>query len=116
MSRDSSLQELLGRYVYADFCTSQVRRLNVPDGGGDTLLLDRPDANASSFGEDACGRLYLSELNSGAVSRLTDGTSACTSALPLPPVPPGADARKPGKRGPVGAVFSARVAGAQIRS
>jgi Glucose / Sorbosone dehydrogenase len=104
VSRDSSLEELLGRYVYSDFCTSQVRRLNVPAGGGDTLLVDRPDANASSFGEDACGRVYLAELYSGAVSRLTDGSSACTSALPLPPVPPGGAgvvAAPPDTRAPV---------------
>jgi hypothetical protein len=89
VSRDSSLQELLGRYLYSDNCTSEIRRLNVPNGGGDALVADRPDFNVSSFGEDACGRLYVTELLSGTVSRLTDGSSACTSALPLPPPPPG---------------------------
>ena len=89
VSRDSSLQELLGRYLYSDNCTSEIRRLNVPSGGGDTLLADRPDFNVASFGEDACGRLYVTEILTGTVSRLTDGSSACTSALPLPPAPPG---------------------------
>ena len=55
--------------TYSDNCTSEIRRLNVPTGGGDTLLADRPDFNVSSFGEDACGRLYVTEILSGTVSR-----------------------------------------------
>ncbi len=86
--RDSSLEELYGRYVYSDYCHSQVRRLNVPSGGGDALILDRPDLNVASFGEDACARVYVAELATGTVSRLTDGSSACNTARPLPP-PPG---------------------------
>ena len=86
--RDASLEELRGQYVYSDYCTGEVRRLQVPDGGGDALVLDLPDFNVASFGEDACARLYVAELNTGAVSRLTDGTSTCSSALALPPAPP----------------------------
>ena len=86
--RDPSLEELSGKYLYSDYCTSAIRRLDVPGGGGDALVLDRPDFNVASFGEDACGRVYVAELSTGLVSRFTDGTSSCTSALPLPPAPP----------------------------
>ena len=85
--RDSSLEELYGRYVYSDYCHSQIRRLNVPAGGGDALIADRPDLNVASFGEDACARLYVAELGTGIVSRLTDGSTACNTARPLPPPP-----------------------------
>ncbi len=86
--RDASLEELAGRYLYADYCTGEVRRLDLPGGTGDGLLLDRPDFNVASFGEDACGRVHVAELSTGAVSRLSDGTSSCTTALELPPAPP----------------------------
>jgi len=86
--RDSSLEELYGRYVYSDYCHSQIRRLNVPTGTGDALIVDRPDLNVVSFGEDACARLYVAEIDTGAVSRLTDGSTACNTARPLPPPPP----------------------------
>ena len=112
--RDNTLEELLGRYLYSDNCTSEIRRLNVPNGGGDTLLFDRPDFNVSSFGEDACGRLYVAEILSGTVSRLTDGTSACTSALPLPPAPQAAPAWSPRPRtgGPPSSAFGRAAASA----
>ncbi len=67
--RDSSLEELYGRYVYSDYCHSQIRRLNVPTGTGDALIADRPDLNVVSFGEDACARLYVAEIEHG--SRLS---------------------------------------------
>ena len=84
--RDASLEELAGRYVYADYCTGEVRRI-VPGQPGDAPVLNRPPFNVSSFGEDACGRVYVAELATGAVSRLTDGTSSCTTARALPPAP-----------------------------
>ena len=87
MVRDSSLEELAGSYVYSDYCSSEIRRLDVPGGGGDTLIEDRADFNVASFGEDACGRVHVAELGTGAVPRLTDSTSACSTALPLPPPP-----------------------------
>jgi len=105
--RDASLEELAGRYLYADYCTGEVRRLNVPGGGGDALVLNRPPFNVASFGEDACGRVYVAELGTGVVSRLTDGTSSCTAALALPPAPPSTlgfvEPPPPGPRYPVAA-------------
>jgi len=85
--RDASLEELAGNYLYADYCTGEVRRI-VPGRRGYAPVLNAPPFNVASFGEDACGRVYVAELGTGAVSRLTDGTSSCTAALGLPPAPP----------------------------
>jgi len=74
--RDQGLEELYGRYVYADTFAGQLRSLvpALPNAGG-----DRSEGLAvgmvSSFGEDACGRVYVVSL-SGPVYRLTDGSPA----------------------------------------
>jgi glucose/arabinose dehydrogenase len=73
--RDDGLEELYGRYVYADTYAGQLRSLvpGLPAAG------DRSEGRqvpvASSFGEDACGRVYTVSL-AGAVSRLGDGSPA----------------------------------------
>ena len=76
MVRDPALEELAGRYVYGDYCTGEVRRVNVPSGGGDAAVLQMPKLNLASFGEDALGRIYTTELVTGRVSRLTDDAVA----------------------------------------
>jgi glucose/arabinose dehydrogenase len=89
--RDASLEELDGRYVYGDFCKGDLRQLTLtsPDATGDGPV-GTPTVQYSllqSFGEDACGRIYSAEQG-GAVSRLVDGSTSCTTALGLPPAPP----------------------------
>jgi len=88
MVRDPGLPTLLGRYLYGDNCSPDVR----------SLAPANPTANAgtglsvqalSSFGEDSCGRLLAVSLN-GPVYRIVDGTpSPCASTAPpasgLPP-------------------------------
>ena len=64
VARDPSLGDLVGRYIYTDLCVGQIRSLvpGVPDASDDRsegLSVDQP----SSFGEDACGRLYVVSLN-----------------------------------------------------
>lgn len=86
--RDASLEELSGKYLFADYCRTEVRRLDLPGGAAGTVPVGRGVANVASFGEDACARVYTAELSSGVVSRLTDGTSACSTAVGLPPAPP----------------------------
>ena len=99
--RDPGLPSLLGRYVYADYCDGVIRSIVPSNGTGDAAVgLDVADFTLSSFGEDACGRIYVAQL-SGAVSRLVDGTaSPCTPATidnppgpfaPIPGVPTAAD-------------------------
>jgi hypothetical protein len=83
--RDPGLPTLLGRYLYADFCVGELRTVDLAAPAGDAALGLRA-SNISSFGEDACGRLFVLSLN-GPVYRLVDGTpSPCTSAAP-PPAP-----------------------------
>lgn len=85
--RDPGLPSLLGRYVYADYCDGVIRSVIPSTGAGDAAVgLDVADFTLSSFGEDACGRIYVAQL-SGAVSRVVDGTaSPCTPAsIVVPP-------------------------------
>jgi glucose/arabinose dehydrogenase len=69
--RDRSLKALYGRYVYGDYCQSQLRWARLgsrrASAGGTTGL--RVSA-LSSFGEDARGRVYAVSQN-GPVYRLT---------------------------------------------
>lgn len=64
--RDPRLSGLLGRYLYGDFCESELRsaRLRASGATGDEpigLFVDR----LSSFGEDARGRVYAASLGGG---------------------------------------------------
>jgi glucose/arabinose dehydrogenase len=89
--RDASLEELRGRYLYGDYCNPDLRqlRLGLPAASGDATVGDPPVqlSSVQSFGEDACGRIYAAE-GTGAVKRLVDGSSACTTPLGLPPAQP----------------------------
>jgi glucose/arabinose dehydrogenase len=71
--RDRSVKALYGRYVYGDYCNSQLRWAKLRAGratSGGRLGL-RVSA-LSSFGEDARGRVYAVSQN-GPVYRLTGG-------------------------------------------
>jgi glucose/arabinose dehydrogenase len=87
--RDPALPSLAGRYVYGDLCAGALRSviLQVP-----TAQDDRPTglsvANLYSFGEDACGRIYVVS-GSGPVYRLrTEGAADPPCVPPAPPSPP----------------------------
>jgi Glucose / Sorbosone dehydrogenase len=80
--RDPSLGDLVGRYLYADFCQGQLRSLLLPDVDGGTASGDRSEGvgvpNPVSFGEDSCSRLYVVS-NGGTVYRLEGvSPSPCT--------------------------------------
>ena len=86
--RDPGLAELAGRYVYADYCDGEIRSavLGLPAATGDRS--ERLDAgNPSSFGEDSCGRVYVTSLT-GEVSRLVDSTPTLCEASPPGPLEP----------------------------
>ncbi len=93
--RDTSLGDLYGRYLYADVCVGQVRSL-IP---GPTASGDRSEgltvSSPSSFGEDSCGRVYVTSLGNDVVSRFTAATPIDCSNVPPPPgtqpPPPGTD-------------------------
>jgi hypothetical protein len=81
--RDPGLPTLQGRYVYGDLCAPRLRSvlLSNPGSDGDAGLAV---ANVTSFGEDACGRLYVASLN-GPVSRIEDGAATPCAVHPPPP-------------------------------
>jgi hypothetical protein len=66
--RDASLGDLAGRYVYADFCVGQIRSIDLAAPGAGDRSEGLSVANPTSFGEDACGRVYVA-ANNGTVSR-----------------------------------------------
>ena len=80
--RDTGLPSLLGRYLYADFCQNMVRSLQLGlPAASDDRLEPLPVQRPSSFGEDACGRIYVASLE-GPVYRLVEGTpSDCEDPL-----------------------------------
>jgi hypothetical protein len=68
--RDTALDDLYGRYLYADFCAGELRSLDFGPPGVDRseeLTVEVP----TSFGEDASCRLYVTSWR-GPVYRLTD--------------------------------------------
>jgi glucose/arabinose dehydrogenase len=69
--RDRRLAKLRGRYVYADYCSGEIRSLRPRLRGarGDSRVDVRAQPGIVSFGEDARGRLYTVVMESGAVSR-----------------------------------------------
>lgn len=87
--RDPSLSGLYGRYLYSDFCAEEIRSLALPSAAGGRASDDRSEGlsvgKPSSFGEDACGRLYVAS-DEGTVYRL---------AGPAPLVCPAAAASGP---------------------
>lgn len=89
--RDAGLDELRGRYVYADYCVGQLRSTVLASpSAADDRPVGLSVTNPSGFGEDACGRVYVASLG-GAVSRLVDGTPTdCTAFGESPPIDPAA--------------------------
>ncbi len=87
--RDASLGNLYGRYLYTDYCSKEIRSLVLPRGGGfasgdrsEGLTVEKP----TSFGEDACGRVYVASA-SGPVYRL-EGPVPADCATPVTPENP----------------------------
>ncbi len=80
--RDQTLPALAGRYVYGDYCDSPLwsTRLQTPDAQDDRRL-GLSLASLTSFGEDACGRVYAVS-QSGPVYRL-QATGAAAGPCPV---------------------------------
>ncbi|MGH2981343.1 MAG: PQQ-dependent sugar dehydrogenase [Solirubrobacterales bacterium] len=78
VARDPSLGDVVGRYLYADYCLGQIRSL-IP--GLPAAVADRSEGasvdSPVSFGEDACGRLYVAEAASGVFRLSGAGAPAC---------------------------------------
>jgi glucose/arabinose dehydrogenase len=88
--RDPALPDLAGQYVYGDYCLGRVWAARLAPGAASGVRqLDLPAVGAiSSFGEDACGRVYVTSLN-GPVHRLADSGACALDGVPdvvrLPP-------------------------------
>ncbi len=70
--RDHRIPSLYGRYVYSDFCAGQIRSL-IPrtNGARDDRSAGLPkQSGISSFGVDAHRHLYVTHVNSGALSEV----------------------------------------------
>jgi Glucose / Sorbosone dehydrogenase len=80
--RDPGLPTLEGRYLYGDYFQPALRSMT--PAGGDDRAEPLAVANPTSFGEDACGRLYVTS-HAGPVYRIQDGAP---STCPLGPPPP----------------------------
>jgi len=89
--RDPRLPTLAGRYLFGDFCRPAIQSVALGDASGAQSTGLSVDG-LSSFGEDACGRIYVASLT-GPVYRLQDGAATtCTSTG----APPAQDAAAPG--------------------
>jgi glucose/sorbosone dehydrogenase len=77
--RDQSVPELYGRYVYTDYCSNEIRSLKLPatatgqagDDRAEGISVEKP----TSFGEDSCGRVYITS-GLGPVYRLEGAAPA----------------------------------------
>jgi Glucose / Sorbosone dehydrogenase/RTX calcium-binding nonapeptide repeat (4 copies) len=93
--RDPSLDDLYGRYVYADLCADELRSLELgaPLASGDRF--EHTLAFPASFGEDSCARLYVTSLQDSRVYRLTgsEAPDCGTGSPPSLPSQPSSPAR-----------------------
>lgn len=80
--RDRNLGNLYGRYLYGDFCGEQLRSFSLTDPGASDRGEGVPIAQLTSFGQDACGRLYTVQ-ETGRVALLVDddGAGTCPGAV-----------------------------------
>ena len=68
--RDPALPDLAGRYVFGDYCLGKIWSASLEGGQGTAADANLPAVpELSSFGEDACGRVYVTSLE-GPVYRL----------------------------------------------
>ena len=70
---------MLGKYIYADFCTGVFRVIYKDHGVWVNRFVTTQDPFAySSFGEDINGELYIANLGAGEILRVVD-----SSAMPV---------------------------------
>ncbi len=90
--RDASVPDLYGRYIYADFCVGLIHSLILPTPPATAAHDDRSEGifetGPITFGEDACGRVYIG-YESGHLYRFEGPTPAsCARILPSPGTSP----------------------------
>jgi glucose/arabinose dehydrogenase len=102
--RDPGLPTLLGRYVYADAFDGQVRSFSPASPGTTDAAVTtlEPRNTLVSFGEDACGHVYVVSIDRGSVERIQDGTPGACVLKPVPPALPPLGGTGGGGGGPAG--------------
>lgn len=71
--RGSCIPDIQGWYFYADVCTNQVWKIEVPGNTTPVELtgdLGGELSGVSSFGEDALGEVYITSLYNGRLYRI----------------------------------------------
>ena len=70
--RGDDIPDLWGWYLYSDYCSGNLFALRADISETETTprVLLQTDANASSFGVDADGELYLADIGSGTIYRI----------------------------------------------
>jgi hypothetical protein len=91
--RDPGLPDLYGRYLYGDYCSGELRSLDLADPLGSDRAEGIEVEELDSFGEDSCGRVYTVSRN-GRVARLV-GAKPRSCAPVLAPSPPAAAGPQP---------------------
>ncbi len=80
--RGAALPELVGEYVYADFCTGQIWALNTETSTPENTELVDTDFLLSSFGVDTEGELYALGWDTRRIYRVVRGSVANEPAAP----------------------------------
>ncbi|HYQ86287.1 MAG TPA: PQQ-dependent sugar dehydrogenase [Bacteroidota bacterium] len=75
--RGAALPALSGRYIYGDDCTGEIWALTpVPSSPPSNEILINSGMSISSFGEDRLQEIYVCDLNSGKVYKLSGTATA----------------------------------------
>jgi len=79
--RGCAIPELVGHYLYGDFCTGEIWSfrydgVGISDSTDRTAEIGLANFDLSGFGEDAAGELYICGFNTGIVWRIDSDTPA----------------------------------------
>lgn len=90
--RDPDLPALAGKYVFADYCATYLKSLDLalPTATNETMLsVSVPAFGITAFGEDACGRVHLVKMDgAGTVKRLEEDADPGSCDLTVTYGPP----------------------------
>ncbi len=73
--RGPSYARLQGKYIFTDYCAGDFITFG-PNYALDTLLATNFSGRFSSFGEDAAGELYVTDMSNGRIWKLVDACPA----------------------------------------
>jgi hypothetical protein len=68
--RGSLLPELVGQYLFADYCSGRVWTLKRDKGNWGMLLLMQTQNNITTFGQDNQGEIYVADFRTNAIYKL----------------------------------------------